>query len=278
MVAVFGLSEWAEEFDAFFGSIQPLFVDNFLNQQFVSVSEKGMGELVSRVDLAVQERLVAHLEKRFAHVRVASEEMVRNEIELGSESCWVLDPLDGTHNFLAGIPLFGVMATLVEDGQLRFATVFLPIERALGRSGVYVAGRGAGAWEWSNEGSNRLSVSSQHELKKAFLLLEGKSTLLAASGAVQRLIAATRRNRNNLGACWTLTRLASARRYSAGVDVALTLGNALWDNLPACLFIEEAGGKVTDYNGNPWSVENCRDLICSNGLLHQEALKIMKGE
>lgn len=271
------LAMLADTFEMFSDELAGLFVDNFRrsDQQF---SEKGeRGELVSSFDRQLDERFFGFLAKHFPDAHVVSEETPA-AWPPGEEDTWLIDPLDGTHNFLAGFPLCGAMAVLIRRRVVVCTAIFLPLERALGRSGLYIAGRGFGAWQWQTPKPIQLAVSRQADIAKAFLLLEGPTKALAASPAVARLITATRRSRSRLSACLSAVSVARGGLVPAGVDLLVSVGNQPWDNLPAALLVEEAGGKVTDHDGNPWSVENYRDLICSNGLLHQATLEILGGE
>ena len=267
----------ADRFETFSDELAGLFVDNFRrsDQQF---SEKGeRGELVSSFDRQLDERFFGFLARHFPEARVVSEETPA-AWPPGEEDTWLIDPLDGTHNFLAGFPLCGAMAVLIRRRVAVFTAIFLPLERALGRSGLYIAGRGFGAWQWQNPKPIRLAVSRQADIAKAFLLLEGPTKALSESPAVARLITATRRSRNNLSVCLSAVSVARGGLVPAGVDLLVSVGNQPWDNLPAALLVKEAGGRVSDHRGNPWSVENYSDLVFSNGLLHDATLIITKGE
>lgn len=270
------LHKLASKFDAFLETIQPLFVRQFGSRGGTS-HDKGGGDLVGETDLAVQERMIEFLttDPELSGPRIVSEELPGEPLQPG-ETAWLLDPFDGTHNSLAGIPLAGAMIALIVDGIVMFTVVFLPPDRSYGRSGLYYAHRGLGAWEWADGDPIELRVSSQDDLSKAFLFIEGPSQrAFALRSNVHLLISATRRFRTNFSACWSMTRVASAGSSNTGIDILFTVGNKPWDNLPACLLIEEAGGRVTDHDGNPWSVENCADLICCNPSLHTQVLAVV---
>lgn len=254
--------------------IRPLFLKNLTGEK-QQYREKSEGELVGTLDIEIERVFFKFLLEHFPDIPIISEE-AGGLWPPGRGAILLLDPLDGTHNSLAGIPLFGSMLALIRDQKAVFSAIFLPFEQILGRSGLYVAGRGWGAWEWNSSSPRRLAVSQETKLKKSFLLLEGSSKALMRSPSIQDLIQRTARCRLNLSCAYTMTRLASGGLlYPRGVDLALTFGDKPWDTLPGCLLVEEAGGKVTDFEGNPWSIENCSDLIISNGLLHEEALALL---
>ncbi len=241
----------------------------------ISVLEKDDGSLASGVGLEVERRYFTFLDQYFPDVAVVSEE-TRNIWPSPVDTFWLLDPDDGTHNLLWGLPAFGSMAALIENRQVVFSAIFLPAERAMGRSGLYVAARGAGAWEWMAR-PRPLHVSKQRDLGKASLFLEGPSRRLEG-GPTARLKSAVRRHRINLSVAWTGTRVAIGGLTPASADLMVSSGNQPWDNLPVALLIEEAGGRVTDHRGQPWSIENFSELIFSNGVLHEQALAVLGGK
>lgn len=265
------LRDLTEIFDAMFEILEPMFIENLApNKQ--GFQEKADNQLVGDFDRRVEEKVFEFLNKHFPDIAVVSEE-AGGEWPPSEDTTWLLDPLDGTHNSLAGIPLQGSMLALILKREVAFSAIFLPMERKLGGSGLYIAGQNQGAWSYRNKKSARLTVSNESELDKAFILLEGQSKKIINFAAETKIAELTRRNRISLSACWTMTRVASGGLYSAGVDGAVIVDNKPWDNLPGCLLVEEAGGKVTDCDNNPWSVKNYSNLVLSNGKLHDQILK-----
>lgn len=274
--SIFDPERLAKKFKKLMNDLTPLFLKNFTEGNKVC-REKAHGELVGELDLKIEEVFFKFLRKNFPDIPIVSEEAGGNWPPVANQ-IWLLDPLDGTHNSMAGIPLFGSMLALIRYKKVVFSAIFLPFEKKLGRSGLYVAGLGWGAWEWNSFSPRRLAVSRETKPEKSFLLLEGSPKALLRSLPVQDLIQRTTRCRINLSCAYTMTRLASGKLYPRGVDLTLTIGNKPWDNLPGCLLVEEAGGKVTDFEGNPWSIENYSNLVVSNGLVHEEALALLKKE
>lgn len=265
----------ARLFWPFFSELRTLFLENLMGSGEVPMVKEG-GELVGTLDKAIEERFFRFLNGHFPGIPMVSEE-AGGEWPPQSDLTWLIDPLDGSHNHLCGLPMFGSMAALIEGGDVTFSAFFLPMEFALGRSGFYFAGRGAGAWLWNSSSPLKLAVSRERNLSEAFLLLEGRTKTLWGSPAVSPQVLATRRARVNVSMAWAATRLAAGSLFPAGADLVVAVGNKPSDNLPACLLIEEAGGKVSDFSGKPWSVENSQDLLYSNGFLHDQALTLADG-
>lgn len=243
-------------------------------QKKYQIFEKKEGELLSDLDLILQDRVLDFLADHFPFAYVVSEE--------GNTSWppehplfWLVDPLDGSHNNLLGVPLFGIMIAYIMYGRVEFSAFYLPYEPVGEKGGFYFAARGEGAWRMG-KGLERLQVSKATDLSKAMLLLEGKSKSLIASEKVRKLASSAVRFRNGLSASWASVVLASSNLRLVSADLLLALDNKPWDNLPGCLLVEEAGGRVTDLSGNPYSLENCSTLLYSNGILHDVALECME--
>lgn len=240
--------------------------------------DKGDGDLVGTLDLFVQEKLLALLPHVLPATNIVSEEAVGNG-NLKDGVVWLLDPIDGTNTLASGIPLFGSQLALLIEGEAVFMAVYLPIETLYGKTGFTWAARGHGAWEQTFDGQRQLYVSPIEQLRQATLLLEGPSRGLMASPVVHALSGSVRRIRSVQAACWSMALMARGSQHpDASADLLFALNNKSWDNLPACLLVEEAGGRVTDLDGNPWSADNYATLLYSNGRLHDDALAVISSE
>jgi len=269
------------EFLSLYHDIVGLYQTRFgLCQNFI---EKTPGDRVSEFDLGCQGLAFSFFEKLTPGIPVISEE-IPHAWPPKYKKFWLIDPIDGTANMLADLPLFGFMGALIEDGIVTSCAFFLPTERNNDRishwnTGFYFAKLGSGAWEMGRdfETARQISVSSVDTLSESFLCLEGPSKRMRNSLAVNRLAERVARTRNNLSMAWVITRLAKGKQAPRGIDAVLALGNKPWDNLPGVLLITEAGGRVTDPYGNPLTLENCTDAFYSNGHLHDEALALLGG-
>lgn len=256
----------------------------------LAVSEKpreGMGsELVSRVDREIEHAYSTFLLLRFPDAGVIGEEGHGVWPPEGSRA-WIIDPLDGTHNALAGLPIYGTMCALVERGQTVFSALFLPAKQRLTHDGIYVAGKGEGAWQIRSEKAEenfrfkeqarRISVSSVRELRNAFVIFEGPTKKVLGSLLADQVKWVSRRHRQGVSCCWSGMLVASGGMYASGFDALISCDNKPWDHLPIALLVEEAGGRVTDFDGRPYSLENYSSLVFSNGLIHEQTLALYKG-
>jgi histidinol-phosphatase len=189
--------------------------------------------------------------------------------EYGTEACdaatrWYIDPIDGTHNFIRGVPLFGTLLAVERDGELQAAVLSAPAlhER-------WWARRGGGAWALSADdlAPRRIVVSGVTSLADAQLLY-GSGHDIEASGRApgfHALLGDVWRERG-FGDFWGYALLAEGAA-EAMVEVDLWP----WDAAAPMVLIEEAGGRVTDLDGR--RAIDSRTFLATNGLLHDEFLE-----
>lgn len=189
------------------------------------------------------------------------------------DSFWLIDPCDGTHNAGRGSFNFGSMGALVEKFSVVLSWVYLPMEEQVFGSGFYFAINGHGAFQRIPTGFKPLRVSTQNVLARATINLGGASKELPDYKFANAIRKAAR-NSNGQSCAWDFALLAKGIYCPLPLDATASFNNKPWDNIPGTLIVEEAGGKVTDFYGRPWSLENCGSLVFSNGLLHNEILRL----
>lgn len=202
-------------------------------------------EAVTEADRASQRFIVAGLRRRFAEDGVIGEEnetgdAITNERALRGSRVWVIDPVDGTNNFVAGFPNFAVCIGLLEAGSPVLGVVF-----DVCRDLMYAAAHGQGAWL----GTHRLAAAHTPMNDSALLMMTSNCCTPTgqAPGYALRWMAQTN---------WKLRMLGSAAlevaQVAAGIaHGAVTVNGKLWDiAAPAALLIE-AGAVLTDLRGKP---------------------------
>ena len=178
----------------------------------------------------------------------------------GAGRRWVLDPLDGTKNYVRGIPVWGSLIALEEHGEPVVGVVSAP---ALGRR--WWAARGHGAWA---DGA-RIRVSAVADLADAQLSTDSIVEFDAAGLADAALTLERRCWRSRgLGDFWSHTLVAEG-----AVDVAVEPEVEHWDVSPLLVLVEEAGGRFTDLAGR--RRPDGGSVLTTNGLLHDEVLSIL---
>jgi histidinol-phosphatase len=185
--------------------------------------------------------------------------------ELGEEGStshrWIIDPIDGTKNFVRHIPIWAVLIALEEEGQVTTGVVHNPVTGEL-----FWARKGEGAWA----NGARIHVSPCADMKDA-MLLHSSLNLLKRAGywdGFVRLVDATSRQRgfgDYYGYC-----LVAAGKGEIYAEADLKP----WDAAPMKILIEEAGGRLTDFEGRPDIYTG--SVLATNGLLHDEALRLLR--
>lgn len=224
------------------------------------ISYKGDVDLVTQADKRSEEAIVARLGKYFPAHSVAAEEGSGHEG--ASEFRWHVDPLDGTTNFAHGYPCFSVSIALAQRGALLVAVVYNPFYEEL-----FAAARGAGA----TLNGKRIFVSKTDSLA---------TSLLCTGFPVHKRLA-----NPNIHYYWDFTlRSHGVRRDgSAALDLACVatgrfdgfweFGLKSWDTAAGVLLVEEAGGRVSDFAGEPYQLGGPM-ILATNGVMHEEMRRV----
>ncbi|MCG5052099.1 MAG: 3'(2'),5'-bisphosphate nucleotidase CysQ [Myxococcales bacterium] len=224
---------------------------------------KSDGSPVTAADLAANQALIETLRGHFPHDGWLSEESVDGPERLGCERVWVVDPLDGTRDFVARTGEFSVHVALVIDGQAQVAAV---LEPSAGRLSWAVAGEGAFMSERRGP-TRRLRVSEQNRLA-AFRI---GTSRFAANAALHSFLAdSPPLARTGMGAS---TKMMALARGELDACVWLSSAEKEWDTCAPALIVTEAGGCVTDADGRAFTynrpdVRHGRGILASNGLCH----------
>jgi myo-inositol-1(or 4)-monophosphatase len=187
---------------------------------------------------------------------------------------WIIDPLDGTSNYAAKIPWFGILVALVKDGQPILAGAYLPASGDL-----YLAEKGKGAMK---NGAS-IHVSVENELRNLLICysLDYSSDLSKTEHEVQVIknLVQHCRNLRSTNSCIDFCLVADGR-----IGAAMNQTMKIWDIAAPQLIIEEAGGKVTDNHGkkiiyqpSPSSLTDNFTAIAANPAVHEQVLQLVKG-
>ena len=237
--------------------------------QGVETEYKGDVDLVTVADRTVEKLIRERLAEAFPEHGVYGEEGTRDRME--GEFRWYVDPLDGTTNFAHGFPQFCVSMGLEQrqpgmppeqDGTLAAAVIYDPM-----RDELFTAERGQGAWL----NGRPMRVSRIPELAEALLSTGFPSRKRHASPNVHFYHE------------FTLRSHGVRRAGSAALDLAYVACGRLeafwefnlnpWDTAAGILLVEEAGGRVTDFAGNPFKLDS-REILASNGLIQAELVAL----
>lgn len=183
---------------------------------------------------------------------------------------WHIDPIDGTHNFIRGVPLFGMLLGVEEDGELQAGVISAP---ALGER--WYAWRGGGAWAVrpaSGDGPRRIRVSSVAAVEDAQLLY-GSGRDIRQSGRApgfEALLDDVWRERG-FGDFWGYALVAEGAAEGM-VEVDLST----WDAAAPAIIVEEAGGRWSDLDGQQRI--DTRTFLVTNGVLHEQLLRRLRAD
>lgn len=181
---------------------------------------------------------------------------------------WVVDPIDGTKNFVRGVPVWATLLALQVDGRVEVGVVSAP---ALGRR--WWAARGSGAYAGSAlAGATRLQVSGVDSLADAHLSYSSL-TGWEEQGRLPGLLTLSRQvwRTRAFGDFWSHVLVAEG-----AVDASCEPEVSLWDLAALQVVVEEAGGRFTDLAGR--ATPDGGSVVCSNGLLHEQLLSALATE
>ena len=244
------------------GAVQ---LQHFFNGQFKITNKEGINNLVTEADHASESAIIEVIKNECPDHFILSEET--GELRSNSEYKWIIDPIDGTVNFANGIPLCCVSIGLEKSGQMILGAVYNPFMNEL-----FFAQRGQGAY--LNE--NRIHVSEKNEVIKSCLVTGFPYTYLdSAYGPLQvfeklirKGIPVRRLGSAAIDLCWV-----AAGRFDGFYEHKLQA----WDSAAGFLMVEEAGGKITDFEGNYYSPYQPH-LLATNGKIHDELLGYVRGD
>ena len=232
------------------------------NLDKLTVRHKSLNDLVSEVDRAAEDAIIDTLKSVYPdHSILAEESGASGE----SEYQWIIDPLDGTTNFLHGFPVYAVSIALAHKGQLQHAVVFDPT-----RNDLYTASRGGGAYL----NDKRLRVSKRDKLIDTLIgtgfPFRMGADIDAYTAMFRELTLKTAGIRRPGAAALDLASVAAGR-----LDGFWEIGLSPWDMAAGILLITEAGGLVGDLDGEQNHMESGR-IVAGNPRIFAQLLQAIK--
>jgi myo-inositol-1(or 4)-monophosphatase len=240
-------------------------VRDFGELENLQISQKGPGDFVTHADKRTEQILIDELTRARPGYGFLGEEGGAIDGKDKSHR-FIIDPIDGTSNFLHGIPHFAISIALEREGALVAGLVLNPITDEL-----YTAEKGHGVYL----NAKRLRVASRKELAPSlfatglpFLGRPGHARALAETGAVMAASSGIRR----FGAAALDLAYVAAGRFDGFWEHNINL----WDTAAGIVLVREAGGIVSDFAGRTDDLKG-DEIVCANEHLHPQLLKLLKG-
>jgi myo-inositol-1(or 4)-monophosphatase len=230
----------------------------------LQITNKGDIDLVTEADLAAEHLIIERIKSYYPRHMILAEESGETNVSGGnSEWKWIVDPLDGTTNYAHGYPCFCVSIGLERAGRLEIGVIYDPM-----RDELFAAERGQGA----TLNDRRMRVSDTTDLNRAMVCTGFPYDVRERSQFA--------RNFHN----FIMQAQAVRRDGSAALDMAYVAcgrfdgfweeGLKPWDVAAGVLLIEEAGGKVSRYDGSEFDIYS-PPVLASNGLIHEAMMGVL---
>ena len=232
-------------------------------RESLDVKYKIFLEPVTLADNASNDAILRRISKAFPSDDIVSEEG-NGADTIGTKPVWVIDPLDGTTNFINHIPLFAVAIARMENGVPTVAVIYDPVHDEM-----FAAEKGKGATL-----NGKPIRTTTRDVTRGALLIAGRGYRDYDRIRHGRIIFALERKTpyfRRLGSAAIMLSSVAAGR----ADALILTGNKPWDTVAGSLLVEEAGGKVTDYCGKKWTHKSA-DMLITNGPIHPQLLTVTK--
>lgn len=241
---------------------------NYRGKANIVQTKSDLQDVATEADHASEKFIISELKKLFPnHAFLAEESGVGKAKSLYR---WIIDPLDGTKDFLRGMSGFAVNIALEYKNKLIVGVVYFPVSGEL-----YSCGYGLGA----TLSGKSLKVSSRSKLNESFVVAHPPRNNLAKkqfNTFWEKLISISREtyrfraiSHDVLSLCWVA--LGAYEGFYLPYPYP-----KWWDIAPGILMVEEAGGKVTTVNGKTVTSENYRNIVASNGKIHKQLIKLVE--
>ncbi|MGV8169385.1 MAG: inositol monophosphatase family protein [Candidatus Nanoarchaeia archaeon] len=230
----------------------------------VAYTKKNPGDMVTKADLLSHKYLVSSIKKKYPTHGIISEEAKQDYKK--TEYTWIIDPLDGTRNFATRTPLYGVMVALAKGDELLLGAIYLPELKEL-----CFARKGKGAFL----NGKQIKCSNVNKLEYSYGTSGCRQSQKSApiNGALIEKSETTSFWVNSIGCYAVMAAYVSSGRRDWLVNSSVS---GVWDLAAPYIIMKESGCKVTNINGEEFSISiQGTGLISANPVLHKEIIKII---
>ena len=243
-----------------------ILIRDFGEVEKLQVSLKGPGDFVTVSDKKVEKILIDELQRARPNYSILSEEI--GLIKKDEEFKWIIDPIDGTANFLHGIPHFGISIGLEHNKEIICGIIYDPIKNEM-----FFAEKGNGSYL----NNQRMRVSSRSKLMDCIIFTGGPAY---KSNDEDKRLSLKEYEKFSSKVGTPLRKMGSASLDMAYVAAGRCDGFwqrnlNYWDIAAGIILVKEAGGFVTDFNGNDKYIEN-KNILVTNSKINEQMIEILK--
>tara|TARA_B100000780_G_scaffold277728_2_gene249141 strand:+ start:61 stop:852 length:792 start_codon:yes stop_codon:yes gene_type:complete len=236
-----------------------MLIEDSKNTKF-KIIRKSKRELVTEIDLQVQN----FIKKKLAFIcdcPIFFEEERNISHSKLPEECFIIDPIDATHNFIAGLPFYNISIGYIKNNEIIFGIIYFPYSNE-----TYHAYKDKGAFK-NNE---KIKVSSNVSLGDGIIAYDNQFHLnddimknyqkLVSAAFTTRILGSASRD-----ACFVAEGVVDARVWNS---------TKMYDIIAGAIIVKEAGGRVSDFNGNCIDMMDSKKIIMSNNGVHKELINL----
>jgi len=225
------------------------------------VSYKKDSSVVTNIDFEAEKTIIKLIKKNFPSHNILAEEIGGR---VGENYTWIIDPLDGTTNYISRMPFFSTSIALFYRRKPILGIIFNPISKEF-----YFAEKGRGAYL----NGKRIKIGRKRILLKSVLAL-GRGRAREDFIKLQKVL------EKAIGKChtfriWGSTSLGLCYVASGRIDGYIDVGSKPWDYAAGILIVKEAGGRVTDFRGKEWEIKT-KNVVASNKEINKLLLYLLK--
>ena len=235
-----------------------ILIRDFGEVENLQIQSKSLGDFVTNADIKVEKSILETLKYYYPDYTYITEES--GEIK-GDENTIIIDPIDGTSNFIHGIPHVGIIVAKMTNNEITDGVIYNPVLNEF-----FWSSKGRGSWC----NNNRLRVSKRQTFSDCLIgtgLPFGERIYKNYLNEVDEILKSSAGIRRLGSAGLDLAYVASGK-----LDGFWERGINVWDVSAGVLLVKEAGGKISNINGNTWEI-NCHDLVATNNKIHNELVK-----
>lgn len=236
---------------------------HYFNGSFHIDNKEGINNLVTEVDKRSEDKIIEIIKRHFPSHSIISEEV--GELIQESDYRWIIDPIDGTVNFAHGIPICCVSIGVMHKDSLILGSVYNPMMNEL-----FFAEKGKGA----TLNGKPISVSKKNDISRACLVTgfpykwpssTGEHPIKVFERVVLNGLPVRRLGSAAIDLCWV-----ACGRFDGFWEYNLNS----WDVAAGYLIVEEAGGRITNFSGQPYSAFD-KETLATNSVIHEDMLKLI---